>query len=84
MKLAAKWNLLVHQDFAAGTKVLTSLGGTLVLTSLQANNGLASLQLLFGEVTLALISGLGAQEGTFEFSVFVALYKRRKRDSNYN
>ena len=69
-------NLLAEQNFTASTDVLTSLGGTLVLTSLQANNSLAGLQLFFSEVAFAFISGLGAQEGTFEFRVFVALYRR--------
>lgn len=73
------WNLLVQQDLAAGTHVLARLSGTLVLTGLQANNGLASLQLFFGEFTLALISGLGAQEGTSEFRVFVALEKKKEK-----
>lgn len=66
-------DLLAEQNLAASADILTSLGGALVGAGLEANDGLASLQLLLGELALALIGGLGAQEGTLEVSVLVAL-----------
>lgn len=71
--LGSRRRLLAEQDLAAGADVLTCLGSTLVGASLQTDDGLASLELLLAEVTLALIGGLGAQEGTLEFVVLVGL-----------
>lgn len=65
--------LLVHQDLAAGSHVLSSLGGSLVLSSLQTDHGLSGLHLFLGELTLALIGGLGSQERSLELGVLVQL-----------
>lgn len=69
----SRCRLLAEQNLAAGAEVLTCLGSTLVGASLQTDDGLASLELLLAEVALALIGGLGAQEGTLEVVVLVGL-----------
>lgn len=71
--MGSRRRLLAEQDLAAGADVLACLGSTLVGASLQADDGLASLELLLAEVALALIGGLGAQEGTLEVVVLVGL-----------
>lgn len=81
--MGSRRRLLAEQDLAAGADVLACLGSTLVGASLQTDDGLASLELLLAEVTLALIGGLGAQEGTLEVVVLVGLQAGGNQSVNH-